>query len=458
MEVERIGLPTASLVCAGFVRQGNLTAQGLGMGSLPMAVYPGHIDLDSIEEIQRNIESVIVEQVVRCLTVKPPEAGLPVTREPEPEDIVARGTFEEVNRTFYASEWGDGLPVVPPTVGKVEEFLRFTERPAHEVIGVLLPDEREATPWNIAANGVMAGCRPEYMPVLVALVEAMADPAFGHPSLGHTPGAEVQITLNGPIIKELGFNYEQGALRVGYEANTSIGRFWRLYLRNVAGFLPHKTDKATFGGTWRVVAAENEDALAGIGWEPMSVDQGFKAGDNVVTISTCTASWLETAGASTAERILDRIATRIVDIQLCMFGLNLRGQSVRPQIMLSPCLAGAIAKGGYSKARAKEYLHKQARFPAKRCEDWDGRDLCSFADQGFLPGEFCQSTDPERLVPIVFTPQDFMITVTGDPGRDNCLILCQNGFIGYPVSRKIELPAAWEQLKSDCFAPRRVSE
>ncbi len=105
----------------------------------------------------------------------------------------------------------------------------------------------------------MAGCRPEYMPVLVALIEAMADPAYGVEHSGNTPGGETLIILNGPIIKQLGFNYTQGVMRDGFMPNTSIGRFWRLYLRNVAGFLPHKNDKATFGNTWRVVVAENED-------------------------------------------------------------------------------------------------------------------------------------------------------------------------------------------------------
>jgi len=115
--------------------------------------------------------------------------------------------------------------------------------------------------WNIAVNGVMAGCRPEYMPVLIAIVEAMADPEFGVEFMGITQGSEALIIINGPIIKELRFNYEQGLCVLGFRRNTSIGRFWRLYLRNVAGYLPHKTDKATFGGTWRVVLARMRTRL-----------------------------------------------------------------------------------------------------------------------------------------------------------------------------------------------------
>ncbi|MFC1977847.1 UGSC family (seleno)protein [Chloroflexota bacterium] len=445
---EKLGLPTVSIVCGGFELQGEFTAAGSGMSNLPMAVYPGHVHFHSVQELEDNIKTVMVEQIVKGLTVQPKETKL--QEEPGPKDIVLEGTFEEVNEFFYSNEWGDGLPVIPPTAEKVEDFLKYTEKSADEVIAQLLPDNREATVWSIAVNGVMAGCRPEYMPVLIAIIEAMADPNFGQEHLGHTPGTEVLITINGPIIKDLGFNYEQGALRVGFQANTSIGRFWRLYLRNVAGFLPHKTDKATFGGTWRVVLAENEEAVAKIGWEPMSVDQGFKAGDNVVTISSCTSTdSLFSAGAVTAEQILNKIAVRVVDNQMYLFAIvDFLGPSIRPQIILSPAIAEQIAKGGYSKDGMKQYLYEHAKFPAERFERLrpDYVSLCDAVKEGKLPQQYCQSDDPDRLVPIVWSPDDFMITVSGDPARDNCFLCAENGFIGYPVSKKIELPLNWKEL------------
>ena len=177
---------------------------------------------------------------------------------------------------------------------------------------MLLPDRRRATVWNVAVNGVMAGCRPEYMPILVALVEAMADPRYGVEHSGNTPGAETLIILNGPLIKELGFNYEQGALRDGIQANTTIGRFWRLYLRNVAGFLHHRTDKGTFGNTWRVVLAENEDALRRIGWPTIAEDEGLPAG-NAVTISRYTGGGvIASVFGSAPDRMLPYLADALV--------------------------------------------------------------------------------------------------------------------------------------------------
>src|SRR4029078_2386094 len=198
--------------------------------------------------------------------------------EPGAREAIVKGGFDEVNEYFLAHELSDGLPTVPPTREGGELFLRHTARHPDESLGALLPDSRAATIWSIAVNGVMPGCSPEYMPVLVALVEAMADHAYGVEHSGNTPGGETLIVMNGPVIKQLGFNYTQGVMRDGFRANTSIGRFWRLYLRNVVGFLPHENDKCTFGNTWRVVVAENEDVVSAIGWEPNSVHMGFSAG------------------------------------------------------------------------------------------------------------------------------------------------------------------------------------
>jgi len=304
--VEKKGIPSVALVCEGFTGQALSTADGLGMPNLQLAMEPGHVNLKTKEELERNTQTVTLEGVIKGLTVQPTEGK--IRPEPNPRDIVFKGTFEEVNAFFYENQWQEGTPIVPPTVEKVAEFLKFTGRSPDEVIGVLLPDNRQATVWNIAVNGVMAGCRPEYMPVLIAIVEAMADPKYDVKSSGNTPGAEELITISGPIVKELDFNYTQGVLRVGFQANTSIGRFPRLILRNIAGFLPHSTDKGTFGNTWRVVLAENDDAVRKIGWEPMSVDRGFKAGDNVITIARHHAGASQSSVSGGPEEILANIA------------------------------------------------------------------------------------------------------------------------------------------------------
>ncbi|HWI15813.1 MAG TPA: UGSC family (seleno)protein, partial [Burkholderiales bacterium] len=243
MAAEEAGIPSSTLVCEGFLGLAASSSIGLGMPNIPVARVPGHTGVQSKGELRENILNVTLERIIDNLTQQP--AAAMTSDEPGARDVIFTGDFDAVNRYFYEHELSDGLPIVPPTREKIEAFLRYTDRKPDDVIGILLPDSRAATVWSVAVNGVMAGCRPEYMPVLVALVEAMADPYYGVEHSGNTPGGETLILLNGPIIKELGFNYEQGVMRDGYMPNTSVGRFWRLYLRNVAGFLPGKNDKAT---------------------------------------------------------------------------------------------------------------------------------------------------------------------------------------------------------------------
>ncbi len=456
---ERAGIPSVSLVCEGFAGQASSTAEGLGFTHLPVAILPGHVNMQTYEELKNNLLEVTAGQVVSGLSEQPEETE-DQQAEPHPSEIVFTGSFEEVNDYFYDREWSDGLPIVPPTIDKVEQFLRFTDRKPGELLGVLLCDRREATIWTVAVNGVMAGCRPEYMPVLIAIVEALADPGYGLEHTGNTPGPETLIIVNGPIIKQLGFNYKQGALRDGFRANTSIGRFLRLYLRNVAGFLPHKTDKGTFGGTWRVVMAENEDVLAEIGWEPLCADMGFAAGDNVVTLARYTGGdTIANASGTSAERIMPYVADAVLRANLgwhLTFTCGMVVGTLRPLVALSPLIAGTIARSGWSKKDVRQYLFDHARLPAHEFDkqlfqylhgaDHPLRTLEERVRLGEIPKLFCESSDPNRMVPIVVKPDDFMVAVCGDPSRDNGYAFSHNGFIGYPTAKRIMLPAKWDTL------------
>ncbi len=424
------------------------------MPNLPVATIVGHPGAQSVEEIRRNAAEVTAQMVIDNLTSQPDEIELP--DEPAARDIVFRGTFEEVNAYFYERQWSDGLPIVPPTIAKIEEFLSFTTRDPDEVLGIVLPESRAVTVWATAVNGVMAGCRPEYMPVLVALAEAMADPVYGVEHSGNTPGAETLIILNGPIIKDLEFNYEQGALRDGFMPNTTVGRFWRLALRNMAGFLPHRTDKGTFGNTFRVVLAENEDALARIGWPSNSADMGFATGDNTVTITRLTGGdVMPSVTGSTPEQMMPYLADGVAketgwEVVFTVGGLTYG--TLRPVLIISPILAETIAKAGWSKDDVKRYLFDHARMAAWRVEafteTWADFPIGSLKHQvniGKLPKVFAESDDPDRMVPIVLDPDDFMVLVSGDPLRTNAYAFAHNGYLGFPTAKKIELPKDWEK-------------
>ena len=448
---EEAGVPAASLVCEGFLKQAATTSVGLGLPGMPVALVPGHLDAQSDAELRANVREVTTDRVIDCLTRDTALGGLDA--EPAARAIVFRGGHDAVNQYFYQQEWTDGLPVVPSTRAKVEAFLRWTERDPDEVLGVMLPDRRAATVWSVAVNGVMAGCRPEYMPILVALVEAMADPGYGVEHSGNTPGPETLIILNGPIIRQLGFNYTQGVMRDGFMPNTSVGRFWRLYLRNVAGFIPHKTDKATYGNTFRVVVGENEEVLAELGWPTLAADAGHP-GANTVTIARYTGgNVIAGVAGSTARAIMDNLADAMIrqySWQLCFFMGSGTG-SLRPLLFLSPILARTIARDGWSKDDVRQFLFDHARLPAWKFErylrDWMNKplwNLAEHADSGMIPALFHASDDPERMVPPVFRPADFQVVVTGDPLRTNAYVFAHNGRIGFPVTRRIDLPADWE--------------
>ena len=429
------------------MRLAAVSSVGLGVPDIAVAMVPGHTGTQSKEELRQNILGVTLEKVIANLCSAPGSAEEGAA-EPGARDIIFKGSFDAVNRYFIDNEFSDGLPIVPPTREKVEAFLRYTDRDPDEVLGVILPDSRAATVWSIAVNGVMAGCRPEYMPILVALVEAMVDPAYGVEHSGNTPGGETLIILNGPIIKELGFNYTQGVLRDGFLPNTSVGRFWRLYLRNVAGFLLHKNDKATFGNTWRVVLAENEDVLAKIGWEPTSAEMGFAAGENTVTIARYTGgNLISSVSGSTPEEILPYLADAIVKQTSwhLMFTVGMGSGTLRPLILLSPILAETIAKAGWSKRDVKQYFYDHARMPAWQFErylrDWTLKPIWNLAEEvkaGNAPKVFHESDDPNRIVPVVVKPEDYMIAVAGDPLRTNAYVFAHNGVLGYTVGKRIK--------------------
>ena len=444
---EGSGVPSSTLVCEGFLPLAAAASVGLGMPNMPVARVIGHPGVQSSEQLRKNILETTLQQVIDNL-MKAPQAAKGGS-EPGARDVIVKGGFDEVNEYFLKHGLSDGLPIVPPTREKVEQFLRHTDRDPAESLGSLLPDSRAATIWSIAVNGVMAGCRPEYMPVLVALVEAMADHAYGVEHSGNTPGGETLIVLNGPVIKQLGFNYTQGVMRDGFQANTSVGRFWRLYLRNVAGFLPHKNDKATFGNTWRVVVAENEDVVKKIGWPSTSADFGFGPGDSTVMISRHTGgNHISSVSGSTAVELMPYVCDALVKQYSwqIMFTVGQGMDTLRPQILMSPIIAETIAASGWSKADLRRHLFEHARIPAHQFErilrDWTQKPIWNLAEEhraGRIPRVFHESDDPERMVPLVWKPEDYLVTVTGDLTRNSIYIFAHNGVLGFPVAKRIQL-------------------
>ena len=448
--VEKAGIPSASLVCDGFIGQAAAVSPGLGIAGLPIARLVGHVDGQSRDELLAGIQSVTSEDVVRCLTERPKDDD--ETSEFGAEEIVARGSFEAVNRVFEERQWSDGLPIVPPTPERVAAFLAETDDEPDRVIGVLQPSGAAATTRNVAINGVMANCRPEYMPILIAIAEVLADPDYGVEHSGDTTGGDALIILNGSAIDRLGFNCAVAALRDGVRANSSVGRFLRLFLRNVARSLPGGADKSTFGHTWRVVLAEHETAAAELDWPPFSVDRGFAAGADVVTVARFTAGG--TVGSifgSDPEEIARYLADGLVRQSSweLVFTVGFARGTYRPLLIVSPMVARTLRNAGVSKHDLRRMLYQHARLPAWKMERYIGLwsnlvpgrpTLRELVDAGTAAAHFAESDDPDRLVPIVERPEDILLVLSGDPLRSNAYAFASNGMHGFPTSRRIRFP------------------
>ena len=203
-------------------------------------------------------------------------------------DFTARrltlGDEEDEFEAAFAREWTDGLPVVPPTPERVYRMLQGTARAPEEVVGRIAPDQVNCTVEKVAINAVMAGCRPEYLPVVLAAVQAACDPAFNwHGLAATTYFSGPVVVVNGPIAQRLGMNSGINALGQGNRANMTIGRALNLTLRNVGGARPGEIDRATMGnpGKLSFCFAENESDSP---WSSLSESRGIAASDSAVTL------------------------------------------------------------------------------------------------------------------------------------------------------------------------------
>jgi thiol-disulfide isomerase/thioredoxin len=197
---------------------------------------------------------------------------------------VELGELEDEAEAIFQRGWTDGLPVVPPTEARVLRMLEGTTRPPDEVVAIVPPDLVECTVEKVAVNAVMAGCRPEYLPVVLAALEAACTDEFNiHGLLATTYFSGPVVIVNGPIAPAIGMNSGLNALGQGNRANATIGRALQLVIRNVGGGRPGEVDRATLGnpGKYTFCFAEDE---AGSPWEPMSVERGFAPGTSTVSL------------------------------------------------------------------------------------------------------------------------------------------------------------------------------
>jgi hypothetical protein len=316
---------------------------------------------------------------------------------PEPSDEVLRSAHAAIEYC-YERGWTDGLPVVPPLQELVDEFLGQTARDPNEVLMTVRHLDRSCTVRQAAINAVMAGCKPEYFPVVVAAMDAFASGAgMVTGLLQSTTGQAEIVVVNGPVRQQLGFNCQDNIFSPGDRPNATIGRALRLIIMNALGIRPHVFDQSTQGTSakYSCCIAENEEDSP---WEPLHVERGFVRNTSTVTVQMMRSDlYVEHRATQVPEEILSTIAdsmsyagmiTQITDERI------LHGAVV----VMGPEHAQIIARQGWSKQDVKRFLWEnfgktkdELRRFGKIARDLEGRAENAFIHTG-------SSTDSILLV------------------------------------------------------------
>lgn len=272
--------------------------------------------------------------------------------------LVELGDAEDEIEACYARGWSDGLPLVPPTRERVLRMLAGTTRAPDEIVGRVPPDLAPCTVEKVAINAVMAGCRPEYLPVLLAAVEAALVDEFGmHGVLCTTMFCGPVVVVNGPVAKAIGMNSGGNALGQGNRANATIGRALQLVVRNVGGGRPGEVDRSTLGtpGKYTFCFAEAESP----DWAPLSVERGFPPDASTVTLFAGEGvQGIVDQKSRTPESLARSFAAcmRVIDHpKLAMAGDAL--------LVVSPEHRRVFVEAGWSKARLLEELVALLQLP-----------------------------------------------------------------------------------------------
>jgi hypothetical protein len=291
-------------------------------------------------------------------------------------------------------------------------MLRGTRRARHDLAGIVAPRLGQATVERVAVNAVLAGALPEHLPVILAAIEALADPAFNLQAVQTTTHpCSPLVIVNGPAAARLRVNGGGNALGQGARANAAIGRAVRLALQNIGGARPGREDRATQGhpGKYSYCVAENEAASP---WEPLSVERGFAPDASTVTVCGSEAPHnVNDHGSTTAEGIATTVAGTAATL-----GHNNVYLGGEPLIALGPEHAATVAASGWSKADFKRAVWERARVPVGR---FTAENLARFRTTD--PDGFARAR-PEDTVPIARGWRDIMVIVTGGAGKHSAVI------------------------------------
>ena len=419
VEIERRGIPTVTVFSTAFASAARKQASGRGMADLPLVRIPHPMHTAQRDAVTARADAVI-DALAEQLTAYSADAV-----EAEAASRFGGANDLDDQEMMFARGWTDGLPVVMPTAEKVAAMVAASGRKAEDRIGPIPPRWRQATIEKIAVNAVLAGCRPEYFPVVLAAIEAALDndcQLYGIQTATNTTAP--LFIVNGPVAKELDINARGNVFGQGARANATIGRAVQLVLRNIGGDIPGETDMSTHGqaGKFFACIAEAEEDSP---WTAFHVDAGYAASDSTVTVIGASAPHnIFTYGCKNGEDILEHFIGAATAL-----GHNNIIFPTGPLFVVSPEHAGTLARDGIGKTELRNAIFERARIPLSRfakrsVEGLRHRRSRWFADVG----------DPDHIG-VADRPEDINIVVAGGAGIHSLFV--PTAFSYRPVTRRI---------------------
>lgn len=426
-------MPSVAVVCTGFEPIAVSESQRLGMPDLAWVVVP--YPLAGIEAAERQARAegaypAIVESLTGDgRTRRPADVG---TLEAPGETIRLTGrtpgeVLEALTDGFNRLRWSDGLPLAPPTREAVAEMIAAAGRPADEVVGLLYPKQGRATVAKIAVNAVMAGCRPEYMPILIAAVRAMTTPVYCQEQNLLSTGSLFPVTVvNGPIRERVNLNGGRGAFGPGWRANASIGRALRLMIVNIGHSWPDVNDMGVMGHPARYTCcvAENEAASP---WPSLAAELGHRPEASTVSVMPgLFMGYFSTVGGKDPEDVLQPLCEQLCSAHTTS-SVALRSQTL---VALNPVHARMLHEAGFSKQDVKQYVYENTRLPVERY-----MRMARLAVEEDAKRRKTISTWPGSTVAMHASADRIRVIVTGAEGTQGLFV---RGFLGDMVTCEAE--------------------
>lgn len=460
---EYLGIPSVVIAGPGFSDQARYTAHNNGVPVMRVAEYPGAFTADSEEILIKNTREILWPQIVKALTtpISVEEMASSENEHGDIRDDVFYGTLDEINEYFKKQNWTDGLPIVPPTYDKVTEFMKYSPYRYDETVAVLPIAHRNTTAWHVAVNAVMAGCKPEYMPILIALTKGLGDGNFRR-TLASTHAWAPYCWLNGPVARQLGIDCGQG--QINEEANMAIGRFMNLALMNLCGYYVKQDRMSTFGYPMPWCLVEDEQACKRVGWKPYHVRNGFSENDSAITLGS-TLLWGNNMAPSTTDpvKVMELLAWDISE--RCQFALGSGRQFTFRTIMMTEPIAAILAQKYKSPEALEKVLITESRRPLKERafanyyanpgsrKDGGEHSLKQYtahlgkteeAQVTKTPAWYDSEASEMKTIPTMQRGMTAFI-ITGDSARNKVQTMPGGGY----ATVKIELPANWDALMAE---------